>query len=138
MERIKGARRGGADGGGQGRLHAAHVVAADRPAPAAAPSRDGWKIVAAALLAPLVLPMLGDLAGRHWMLAPGAVDAGHAGAVLARRALLPRRLEGAAAGSGNMDLLVALGTSAAYGLSLWLWWSETSGMPTSISNRPRW
>ncbi|MEB0109769.1 heavy metal translocating P-type ATPase [Variovorax sp. RTB1] len=24
--------------------------------------------------------------------------------------------------SGNMDLLVALGTSAAFGLSLWLWW----------------
>ncbi len=27
------------------------------------------------------------------------------------------------AGSGNMDLLVAIGTSAAYGLSLYLWWS---------------
>jgi P-type Cu+ transporter len=26
------------------------------------------------------------------------------------------------AGTGNMDLLVALGTSAAYGLSLWQWW----------------
>ncbi|MBR7551980.1 hypothetical protein KC220_25895, partial [Mycobacterium tuberculosis] len=26
------------------------------------------------------------------------------------------------AGAGNMDLRVALGTSAAYGLSLWLWW----------------
>lgn len=26
------------------------------------------------------------------------------------------------AGAGNMDVLVALGTSAAYGLSLWLWW----------------
>jgi Cu+-exporting ATPase len=30
--------------------------------------------------------------------------------------------------SGNMDQLVALGTSAAWGLSVWLWWShETSG-----------
>ncbi|MDB5827446.1 MAG: copper-transporting ATPase [Variovorax sp.] len=28
----------------------------------------------------------------------------------------------ALARSGNMDLLVALGTSAAFGLSLWLWW----------------
>jgi len=29
--------------------------------------------------------------------------------------------------SGNMDLLVALGTSAAYGLSLWLWWRAPTG-----------
>jgi Cu+-exporting ATPase len=28
-------------------------------------------------------------------------------------------------GSGNMDQLVALGTSAAWGLSCWLWWSHT-------------
>ena len=43
-----------------------------------------------------------------------------AGAVLARRTLLSRRLaRPKAAGTGNMDLLVALGTSAA-GLSLYL------------------
>ena len=30
--------------------------------------------------------------------------------------------------SGNMDLLVALGTSAAYGLSLWLWWRAPQGV----------
>ncbi len=30
--------------------------------------------------------------------------------------------------SGNMDLLVALGTSAAFGLSLWLWWRAPAGM----------
>lgn len=29
--------------------------------------------------------------------------------------------------TGNMDLLVALGTSAAYGLSLWLWWRSATG-----------
>ncbi len=29
--------------------------------------------------------------------------------------------------AGNMDLLVALGTSAAFGLSLWLWWRSASG-----------
>jgi Cu+-exporting ATPase len=28
------------------------------------------------------------------------------------------------AGSGNMDQLVALGTTAAWGLSVWLWWSH--------------
>jgi Cu+-exporting ATPase len=35
-------------------------------------------------------------------------------------------------GSGNMDLLVALGTSAAYGLSLWLWapWSDRQAVAT--------
>jgi len=35
------------------------------------------------------------------------------------------------AGAGNMDLLVALGTSAAYGLSLYLWWRHAGhgGMP---------
>jgi Cu+-exporting ATPase len=31
------------------------------------------------------------------------------------------------AGSGNMDLLVALGTSAAYGLSLYEWWRAPAG-----------
>ena len=31
--------------------------------------------------------------------------------------------------TGNMDLLVALGTSAAYGLSLFLWWRDPQGMP---------
>jgi Cu+-exporting ATPase len=29
------------------------------------------------------------------------------------------------AGSGNMDQLVALGTSAAWGLSMWLWWRHS-------------
>ncbi|MDN4589704.1 copper-transporting ATPase [Xenophilus aerolatus] len=33
----------------------------------------------------------------------------------------------ARAGTGNMDLLVALGTSAAFGLSLWLWWRWAAG-----------
>ena len=32
------------------------------------------------------------------------------------------------AGSGNMDQLVALGTSAAYGLSCWLWLTHDDGM----------
>ncbi len=34
-----------------------------------------------------------------------------------------------AARSANMDVLVALGTSAAYGLSLVLWWRDPQGMP---------
>ncbi len=65
--------------------------------PAARPTEGERVLIAALLSAPLVLPMLGALFGRHWML-PGlvAAGAGHAGAVVARRALLPRRLEGAA------------------------------------------
>lgn len=31
------------------------------------------------------------------------------------------------AGTGNMDQLVALGTSAAWGLSMWLWWRHSHG-----------
>jgi len=34
----------------------------------------------------------------------------------------------ARAGSGNMELLVALGTSAAFSLSLWLWWRAPAGV----------
>jgi len=34
----------------------------------------------------------------------------------------------ARARAGNMDLLVALGTSAAFGLSLWLWWRAPAGV----------
>ena len=30
-------------------------------------------------------------------------------------------------GSGNMDQLVALGTTAAWGFSLWLWWQHAAG-----------
>lgn len=34
-------------------------------------------------------------------------------------------------GSGNMDQLVALGTSAAWGLSMWLWWQHAAGAGVS-------
>ena len=111
--------------------YAAHVLSAEQDAPAAAPSRGGWKVVLAALLSlPLVLPMLGDLFGRHWMLPPLAQwllatpVQFWLGARFYRAGWKALR-----AGSGNMDLLVALGTSAAYGLSLWLWWVDTGGMP---------
>jgi P-type Cu+ transporter len=87
-------------------------------------SRDpGWKVALAfALSAPLVLPMLGEAVGRHWML-------GAAWQFLLATPVqfwLGWRFYRAGwmalrAGSGNMDLLVALGTSAAYGLSLVLW-----------------
>ena len=82
----------------------------------------GWPVAASAAFSlPLVLPMIGMLFGSDWML-PGWIQWLLAtpvqfwlGARFYRagwKALL--------AHSGNMDLLVAIGTSAAYGLSLYL------------------
>ena len=84
---------------------------------------DWWPVAASAALSlPLVLPMLALLAGEHRML-PGWLQW-----LLATPiqfwfgARFYRAGWGALkAGSGNMDLLVAIGTSAAYGLSVWLW-----------------
>ncbi|QTN24011.1 copper-translocating P-type ATPase [Rhizobacter sp. AJA081-3] len=110
--------------------YTAHLLNAEQPAAPPAPSRDGWKVaLAAALSAPLVIPMLGDLFGRHWML-DGWLQWLLAtpvqfwlGARFYRAGWMALR-----AGSGNMDLLVSLGTSAAYGLSLWLLWQADGAM----------
>jgi Cu+-exporting ATPase len=101
--------------------------------PLTAPRRiaEGAMVVISALLSlPLVLPMVGSVFGAHWML-PGWLQLVLAtpvqfwvGARFYRagwKALL--------AGTGNMDLLVALGTSAAYGLSAWTLFAERSGTP---------
>jgi Cu+-exporting ATPase len=87
--------------------------------------RGGWPgwipvAAAAALSAPLLLPMIGMIAGQHWML-PGWAQWALATPV---QFLLGARFYRAAwkalkAGAGNMDLLVAIGTSAAYGLSVY-------------------
>ncbi len=90
---------------------------------------EGTRIaIAAALCLPLVLPMLGMLAGHHWML-PGWLQFALAtpvqfwiGARFYKAAWSALR-----AGTGNMDVLVSLGTSAAYGLSLYEWLFTTSG-----------
>ena len=92
------------------------------PRPAPQTDRSWWPVAASALLtAPLLLPMLGGLFGADWLL-PGWLQLALAtpvqfifGARFYRagwKALLAR--------TGNMDLLVALGTSAAYGLSIYL------------------
>ncbi|SJZ61821.1 heavy metal translocating P-type ATPase [Novilysobacter spongiicola] len=77
-------------------------------------------IIASVLTLPLVAPMLSLLWGEHWML-PGWIQFALAtpvqfslGARFYRAAWRALR-----AGTGNMDLLVALGTSAAYGLSVY-------------------
>ncbi len=108
---------------------AAPIAAGAAPAPHR--GDEGWKVaVAAALSAPLVLPMAGDLVGAHWMLpafwqwllaTPVLLWLGARFFVAGWKALR--------AGAGNMDLLVATGTSAAYGLSLVMWWRDPDGMP---------
>jgi len=84
--------------------------------------------VGVALSLPLVLPMLGMLWGAHWML-PAWLQFVLATPV---QFLLGARFYRAGwhalkAGAGNMDLLVALGTSAGWGLSMWLWITAAPG-----------
>ena len=91
--------------------------------PPTAGSRPAWWPVAAAMLLslPLVLPMLGQPFGLDLML-PGWLQLLLATPVqfwLGAR-FYRAGWKAVRAGSGNMDLLVALGTSAAYGLSLYL------------------
>ncbi len=79
-------------------------------------------ILAALLSFPLVVPMLAGAFGAHWML-PGWLQFLLATPV---QFILGARFYRAGwkallAKTGNMDLLVALGTSAAYGLSVYQW-----------------
>ncbi len=91
------------------------------PGMAAAP-RWPW-MLAAVLSLPLVVPMLALPFGIHWMLPPWlqCLLATPVQFVLGAR-FYRAGWHALRAGAGNMDLLVALGTSAAYGLSLYLWW----------------
>ena len=97
-------------------------------APAGAWSGFGPVAVGLLLSAPLVLPMLGDALGKHWMLpalwqfllaTPVQFILGARFYKAGWHALL--------AGSGNMDLLVAIGTSAGWLLSMWLWLTAADG-----------
>lgn len=93
---------------------------------------ESWEItISAALTIPLLIPMIGELLGLHWML-PGWAQWLLAtpvqfwiGARFYRNAWAALRAK-----TGNMDLLVALGTTAAYGLSVYLWWSALD--PSSV------
>ncbi|GJJ03720.1 copper-transporting ATPase [Duganella rhizosphaerae] len=113
-------------------LSAASVDHAAAPAHHALAGPGGGRAVllAAVLSLPLLLPMLLELAGVHWML-DGRVQWLLAtpvqfwlGARFYRAGWLALR-----ARSGNMDLLVALGTSAAYGLSVYQLLASGSAMP---------
>jgi Cu+-exporting ATPase len=110
----------------------AQPVDGHRPAqPARAQSTERRELFIGALLTlPLVLPMLADPFGLHVML-PAWLQFLLAtpvqlwlGARFYRAAWSALR-----AGSGNMDLLVAIGTSAAYGLSLYQWWTVAGEAP---------
>ena len=85
--------------------------------------RERWSLILAIVLAlPLVLPMLVAPFGLHWML-PAWVQFALATPV---QFIFGARFYIAAwkavrAGAGNMDLLVAIGTSAGYGLSIYQW-----------------
>jgi Cu+-exporting ATPase len=93
--------------------------------------RERWALIMAIALAlPLVLPMLLQPFGVHWML-PAWVQFALATPV---QFIFGARFYIAAwkavrAGAGNMDLLVALGTSAGYGLSLYEWATAAGHMP---------
>lgn len=89
----------------------------------------GFAPVALGLLLsmPLVLPMLGDLWGQHWML-PAWLQFTLATPV---QFVLGARFYKAGwhalkAFTGNMDLLVSLGTTAGWLLSVWLWLTASS------------
>ena len=93
---------------------------------------EWWPVAVSTILTlPLLAPMLLELLGTQWMLngwwqlalaSPVQFWLGLRFYRAGWKALLAR--------AGNMDLLVALGTSAAYGLSVYLLWRTTdAGMP---------
>jgi Cu+-exporting ATPase len=104
---------------------------AQAPATARAPARDreAWRVAVGLLLTlPMVAPMLLQPFGVHAM-PPGWVQAVLASLVQWGLGARFYRAGWAAlrAGSGNMELLVALGTTAAYGLSLFMLMQHAGG-----------
>ena len=101
--------------------YTAHEVLQDHPENSTPHTEPFWPVALAIVLAlPLVAPMLAALFGLDWMLsgwwqfALATPVQFWLGARFYRAGWKALR-----AGAGNMDLLVALGTSAAYGLSVY-------------------
>ena len=96
---------------------------------AGSPWQGFWPVGLGLLLsAPLIFPMVGDLFGHHWMLPAWwqfllatPVQFG-LGARFYRGTWHALR-----SGSAGMDVLVALGTTAGWALSTWLWWRSAPG-----------
>ncbi len=85
-------------------------------------------LIGIVLSAPLVLPMVGDLFGKHWMLSAWMqfVLATPVQFVLGAR-FYRAGWHALKARTGNMELLVSIGTTAAWALSTWLWWRSEPG-----------
>ena len=85
----------------------------------------GWGLL---LTLPLVLPMVAQLWGKHWMLSAWwqFVLATPVQFVLGAR-FYKAGWHALKAWTGNMDLLVSLGTTAGWALSVWLWLTAPEG-----------
>ena len=84
--------------------------------------------VGLALSLPLVLPMVADVFGKHWML-PALWQfllATPVQFILGAR-FYKAGWHAARALTGNMDLLVAIGTTSGWTLSMWLWLTAAPG-----------
>lgn len=78
---------------------------------------------------PLLLPMIGSLSGLHWPLPIWLQCALATPVQFGLGARFYRAgWHAARSGTGNMDLLVAIGTSAGWALSMWLWLSASDGV----------
>jgi Cu+-exporting ATPase len=105
--------------GYEARVHTQDARTAGKPGI----NRELAEVVICALLTlPLVIPMVATAAGAHWM--PPAwmqfLLATPVQFVFGAR-FYKAAFKAVRAGAGNMDLLVALGTTAAYALSIYLW-----------------
>ena len=89
----------------------------------AGPWAGFWPVgIGLLLCAPLVLPMLGMPFGWHWMPPPWAQFVLATSVQFWLGARFYKAAWGALkSGSGNMELLVSIGTTAAWLLSMWLW-----------------
>lgn len=98
-----------------------------------APDESPWAgfapvAIGLALSAPLVIPMVAQLFDLHWMLPPWLqfLLATPVQFILGAR-FYKAGWHAAKALTGNMDLLVAIGTTAGWALSVWLWLTAESG-----------
>ncbi len=117
---------------------AGYTASAPQAAAASASARsrlpEWWPVALGGLLTlPLVAPMLLQLAGIHWMPHPWVQLALATPVQFFLGARFYRAgWKALSTGTGNMDLLVALGTSAAYGLSLYLLFAAGEGGPRHL------
>ncbi|TCO82003.1 Cu+-exporting ATPase [Plasticicumulans lactativorans] len=127
------------EGAGYGVPQAAPAAPGEPPAEdVAAAARERREtlhlVLALALSAPLVFGMVAGLAGWHAAMPPAWLQALLASPVqfwLGARFYVAG-WKAVRAGSGNMDLLVALGTSAGWLLSTWLWLAAPAGAPAHL------